>query len=83
MNDEFDKFVLTEELDPEKYDVAKTLFKSYTASTQVEEYVDSGDYSMLEFTGLFSQKEMQEMDENVLKRVPSYVKDYVATGRYR
>jgi len=83
LNDEFDKFVLTEELDPEKYDVAKTLFKSYTASTQVEEYVDSGDYSMLEFTGLFSQKEMQEMDENVLKRVPSYVKDYVATGRYR
>ncbi len=83
LNDEFDKFLLTEKLDPEKYDVAKTLFKSYTSNTQVEQYVDSGDYTMLEFTGQFTPKELQSMDESVLKRVPAYVKDYVPTGRYR
>lgn len=83
LEDEFDKFVLTEKLDPEKYDVAKSLFKAYTARPDVEEYIDNGDYSMLEFTGLFSQQEIHQMDEKVLKRVPSYVKDYVSTGRYR
>lgn len=83
LNDEFDKFLLTEKLDPDKYEVAKTLFKSYTSSSQVEEYVDNGDFTMLEFTGQFSPKELQSMDENALKRVPSYVKDYVSTGRYR
>jgi len=83
LDEEFDKFLLTEEIDPDKYDVAKTLFKSYTASPQVEEYINNGDFSMLEFTGLFSQKELQALDEKVLKRVPTYVKDYVSTGRFR
>jgi len=83
LNDEFDEFLLTEKIDPDKYDVAKTLFKSYTSSPQVEEYVDTGDFTMLEFTGQFSSKELQSMDEKVLRRVPAYVKDYVSTGRFR
>lgn len=83
LNEEFDKFLLSEKLEPEKYDVAKTLFKSYTSSPNIEEYVDNGDYTMLEFSGLFSQTELQELDESILTKVPSYVKDYVSTGRYR
>lgn len=83
LEDEFDKFLLSEKIAPEKYNIAKSIFKSYTANPQVEEYIDNGDYAMLEFTGLFSQEELQEMDDKILKRVPSYVKDYVATGRFR
>ena len=83
LNEEFDKFILAEKIEPEKYEVAKTLFKSYTSSPQVEEYIDNGDYAMLEFTGLFSQDELHQIDEKVLQRVPTYVKDYVSTGRYR
>ena len=83
LNEEFDKFLLTEKIDPEQYDVAKTLFKSYSSSPKIEEYVDNGDYTMLEFSGLFSPSELQDLDEVILSKVPSYVKDYVSTGRYR
>jgi len=83
LNEEFDKFLITEKIDPEQYDVAKTLFKSYASSPTIEKYVDNGDYTMLEFSGLFSPSELQDLDEVILSKVPSYVKDYVSTGRYR
>ena len=83
LNEEFDKFILTEKIEPQKYKTAKTLFKAYASSSNIEEYVDNGDYTMLEFSGLFSQSELQDLDEVILNRVPSYIKDYVSTGRYR
>ncbi len=83
LNEEFDKFLLIEKIEPEKYDVTKTLFKSYASSSQFEEMIDAGDYAMLQFTGVFSPDEFHTLDEEVLRKVPTYVKDYVSTGRYR
>lgn len=76
LEEEFEKFVLTNKLDSENILSAKNFFKAYIVDPEFRQHIDEGDFQFLYTYPGFSMKEFKELRE-YRQKIPEYIKDYV------
>ena len=83
LEEEFDKFVT--DIKPEESDslpAIKQYFKAYAISNQIRHIIDSGHYTDLSTTAMFSMKDFKAVPEKYRMMIPGYIKDYVPLNQF-
>lgn len=83
LNDEFDKFVSTNNLSNVKdIQALKYFFYAYVTDSHVREIIDQQDYTELYHNPTFNVDDFNRVDDDMKNKLPYYIKTYVSLNKF-
>ena len=83
LEEEFAKFVAdAKPEETEAIPAIKAYFKAYITSDQLRHVIESGEYTDLATSPVFSSQDFRAVPKKYRKRIPEYVKDYVPLNQF-
>ena len=83
LEDEFEKFVLTNQVtDAAHLSSLRYFFKAYATDSQLREILDTGELTRLNTNATLGMTDYKAVPEPWRKRIPEYIKDYVSLNMF-
>lgn len=83
LEDEFEKFILDQQLeDAQAVQALRYFFKAYITDSQVREIIDNKRFADLNVNPTFNMADFQAVPEKFRNLIPTYVKDYVSINQF-
>lgn len=82
VEDEFEGFSLTHNIDPDKYYDIKNFFEAYLTDKEFRRIIEDQDYQMLSTCSSFNMKDLKRLGTENMSMIVDYIHDYVNTHKF-